>query len=69
MEEGPVGADFHVIDGARLEVDVEGAGNILARAGLGEEGGEAAVAVGARVLRGTTVRLREREGEYDRLET
>ena len=57
VEEGPVGTDFHVIDGTRLEVDVERAGNILAGASLGEEGREAAVAAGLGVLSGATVRL------------
>lgn len=63
MEERAVGARFDIVDSARLEVDVEGAGNVLARTGLGEEGGEATIAVGARTLRGTTIGLESDECE------
>lgn len=46
MEERPVRTALHFIDGARLEVDVEGAGNVLAGARLGEESRKAAIIAG-----------------------
>ena len=57
MEERPVVAALDLIDGARLEVDVEGAGNVLARASLGEESGKATIATSLRLLGRAAVRL------------
>ena len=60
VEEGPVGTRLDIVDGARLKIDVERTGDVLARASLGEERGEPAVVVGLGFLRGTTIRLSRR---------
>lgn len=57
VEQGPVRTRLDIVDGARLKIDVERTGNVLARASLGEERGEAAVVVGLGALSGTAVGL------------
>ena len=69
MEKRAICASLDLVDGARLKVDVEGAGNVLARPSLGEERGEAAVAVGAGALRGATIRLDAAERKQLEAET
>ena len=69
MEEAAVRPNTHLIDHIGLEIDVEGAGNVLARPSLGEERGEAAVAVGAGALRGATIRLDAAERKQLEAET
>ena len=58
VEQGPVGTRLDVVDGARLKVDVERAGNVLARTSLREESRETTIVVGARSLGGATIRLK-----------
>lgn len=43
MEKGAIGTSLDIIDAAGLEIDVKRARDMLARAGLGEEGREPAV--------------------------
>ena len=40
VEEGPVGADLHVVDNARLEICVDRTGDVFSGAGLGKESRE-----------------------------
>ena len=47
-----VGAGADLVDHGRLEVDEDGAGHVLARAGLGEEGVEGVIAAANRLVRG-----------------
>ena len=60
MEERAIDARLDLVDDIGLEVDVERARDVLAGAGLGEEGAEAAVVCGRRVVRETAVGLMSR---------
>ena len=57
MEKTPVGTGADLVDNVGLEVDVERAGNVLARRGLGEESAEAIIVGRGGALNETTIGL------------
>ena len=57
MEQRAIRTGLDIVDCAGLEVNVERAGDILARASLGEERRETTVVVGLRALSRSAVRL------------
>ena len=59
MEEAAIGAVANLIDDIRLEIDVERTRHVFARRGLGEEGAEAIIVLGRRIVRKTTIGLQE----------
>lgn len=68
MEEGPVWTGLHVVNDARLEVDVEGTRDVFPAAGLGEEGRETTVRGGWRALGKATIRLGTKRMRFGRVE-
>ncbi len=55
MEEGTEGTGADLVDDVGLQVDVDGAGDVLAAAGLAEEGGEAVIVLGRAALEDATI--------------
>ena len=66
MEKTPVGAGSDLIDDVGLQVDVEGAGDVLARGGLREESAEAVIVGGRRALYKAPIRLMAGSGHAAR---
>jgi hypothetical protein len=60
VEKAPVGASPHLINHVGLEIDVERAGDVLARGCLGEERAEAIVAARRRALDEATIGLKDK---------
>jgi hypothetical protein len=57
MEQRSVRAGFDIVDDRRLEIEVEGARNVFTTTRLREKGRKAAVGVGGRAIKQTTVGL------------
>lgn len=57
MEKRPVRARLDTFDGAGLQVDVQGSGDVFSGRGLGEKRRETAVVLGLSALYDATIRL------------
>lgn len=59
MEERPIQASLDIVDDAGFKINVQGAGNMLSRARLREEGRKAGISGRWRAFHDTTIRLEE----------